>query len=93
MNTHYKDTLAEIQDRLFTIGAILATPQEKRWKKRTSLKKLGKETDIELLENEIDSMENELRNDSFCLTWRPHYRVTLLLHDAYAAVQSDLLYI
>jgi cob(I)alamin adenosyltransferase len=28
MNTH-KDTLAEIQDRLFTIGAILATPQEK----------------------------------------------------------------
>jgi cob(I)alamin adenosyltransferase len=29
MNTHYKDTL-EIQDRLFTIGAILATPQEKR---------------------------------------------------------------
>jgi cob(I)alamin adenosyltransferase len=29
MNTHYKDTLAEIQDRLFTIGAILATPQEK----------------------------------------------------------------
>jgi cob(I)alamin adenosyltransferase len=30
MNTHYKDTLAEIQDRLFTIGAILATPQEKR---------------------------------------------------------------
>jgi cob(I)alamin adenosyltransferase len=29
MNTHYKDTLAEIQDRLFTIGAM-ATPQEKR---------------------------------------------------------------
>jgi cob(I)alamin adenosyltransferase len=33
MNTHYKDTLAEIQDRLFTIGAILATPQEKEVKK------------------------------------------------------------
>jgi cob(I)alamin adenosyltransferase len=32
MNTHYKDTLAEIQDRLFTIGAIL-TPQEKEVKK------------------------------------------------------------
>jgi cob(I)alamin adenosyltransferase len=26
----HKDILAEIQDRLFTIGAILATPQEKR---------------------------------------------------------------
>jgi hypothetical protein len=31
MNTHYKDT-PEIQDRLFTIGAIL-TPQEKEVKK------------------------------------------------------------
>jgi cob(I)alamin adenosyltransferase len=46
MNTHYKDTLAEIQDRLFTIGAILATPQEKRVKKRrTSLEKLGNPRD------------------------------------------------
>jgi cob(I)alamin adenosyltransferase len=33
MNTHYKDTLAEIQDRLFTIGAILATPLKKEVKK------------------------------------------------------------
>jgi cob(I)alamin adenosyltransferase len=38
MNTHYKDTLAEIQDRLFTIGAIL-TPQEKGKKKRRTSKK------------------------------------------------------
>jgi cob(I)alamin adenosyltransferase len=56
MNTHYKDTLAEIQDRLFTIGAILATPQEKEVKKNGELrlKNLGiLETDIELLENEI----------------------------------------
>jgi cob(I)alamin adenosyltransferase len=29
MNTHYKDTLAEIQDRLFTIGAILAHLKKK----------------------------------------------------------------
>jgi cob(I)alamin adenosyltransferase len=28
MNTHYKDTLAEIQDRLFTIGTILAHSKE-----------------------------------------------------------------
>ncbi|MFQ3174952.1 MAG: cob(I)alamin adenosyltransferase, partial [Flavobacterium sp.] len=33
MNTHYKEILAEIQDRLFTIGAILATPPEKEVKK------------------------------------------------------------
>jgi cob(I)alamin adenosyltransferase len=79
MNTHYKDTLAEIQDRLFTIGAILATPQEKRGeKKRTSLKNLGiLETDIELLENEIDSMENELPEMTHFVLPEPHYRVTL----------------
>jgi cob(I)alamin adenosyltransferase len=42
MNTHYKDTLAEIQDRLFTIGAILATPQEKEVKNgELRLKNLG----------------------------------------------------
>jgi hypothetical protein len=56
------------------------------------LKNLGiLETDIELLENEIDSMENELPW-LICLTWRPHYRVIVILHDAYA-VQSALLYI
>jgi cob(I)alamin adenosyltransferase len=63
MNEHYKETLAEIQDRLFTIGAILATPQEKEVLKsgELRLKNLGiVETDIELLENEIDSMESEL---------------------------------
>jgi cob(I)alamin adenosyltransferase len=80
MNTHYKDTLAEIQDRLFTIGAILATPQEKRGEKNGELrlKNLGiLETDIELLENEIDSMENELPEMTHFVYWRPHYRVTL----------------
>ncbi|SDX67970.1 cob(I)yrinic acid a,c-diamide adenosyltransferase [Flavobacterium degerlachei] len=63
MNTHYKDILVEIQDRLFTIGAILATPPEKEVMKNGELrlKKLGiVESDIELLENEIDSMESEL---------------------------------
>jgi cob(I)alamin adenosyltransferase len=51
MNTHYKEILAEIQDRLFTIGAILATPPEKEVKKNGELRlqKLGiVESDVEL---------------------------------------------
>ena len=63
MNSHYKDILIEIQDRLFTVGAILATPPEKEVMKNGELrlKNLGiVETDIELLENEIDAMEDSL---------------------------------
>ena len=62
-NKHAKMTLREIQDRLFTIGAILATPPEKEVMKNGELrlKKLGiTETDIELLEKEIDNMEETL---------------------------------
>ena len=61
--THYKDLLIEIQDRLFTVGALLATPPEKEVLKNGELrlKNLGLlESDIELLENEIDSMEQSL---------------------------------
>lgn len=63
INDHYKDILIEIQDRLFTIGAILATPPEKEVMKNGELrlKKLGiTETDIDLLEKEIDTMEEAL---------------------------------
>lgn len=63
MNQHYKEILIEIQDRLFTVGAILATPVEKEIMKNGEkrLKNLGIiESDIELLENEIDTMENSL---------------------------------
>ncbi|MFM2369075.1 MAG: hypothetical protein RL619_1375 [Bacteroidota bacterium] len=63
MNSHYKEILIEIQDRLFTVGAILATPPEKEVMKNGELrlKKLGIiESDIELLENEIDAMEEAL---------------------------------
>ena len=63
MNVHYKEILIEIQDRLFTVGAILATPPEKVVMKNGELrlKKLGIiESDIELLENEIDAMEDAL---------------------------------
>ena len=63
MNQHYKTILIEVQDRLFTVGAILATPQEKEVMKNGELRlqKLGIiESDIELLENEIDTMEDSL---------------------------------
>ncbi len=63
MNQHYKNILIEIQDRLFTVGAILATPPEKEVLKNGELRlqKLGiLESDIELLENEIDAMEESL---------------------------------
>jgi cob(I)alamin adenosyltransferase len=62
-NQHYKDILIEIQDRLFTVGAILATPPEKEVLKNGEkrLQNLGIiESDIELLENEIDTMEDSL---------------------------------
>ncbi len=60
---HYKDILIEIQDRLFTVGAILATPPEKEVLKNGEkrLQNLGiVESDIELLEKEIDIMEDSL---------------------------------
>jgi len=63
INAHYKEILIEIQDRLFTVGAILATPAEKEILKngKARLQNLGIITsDIELLENEIDAMELEL---------------------------------
>lgn len=63
MNTHFKNILIEIQDRLFTVGAILATPPEKEVMKNGErrLQNLGiLESDIELLENEIDAMETTL---------------------------------
>ncbi len=63
MNQHYKTILIEIQDRLFTVGAILATPPEKEVLKNGEkrLQNLGiLESDIELLENEIDTMEDAL---------------------------------
>ena len=63
IDLHYKTILMEIQDRLFTVGAILATPPEKEVKKNGELRlqNLGIiETDIALLENEMDTMEEAL---------------------------------
>ena len=60
IDLHYKKVLIEIQDRLFTVGAILATPPEKEVLKsgERRLQHLGiLESDIEYLEHEIDAME------------------------------------
>lgn len=59
----YKSVLEHIQDRLFTVGALLATPPEKEVLKNGErrLKNLGiSENDIFRLENEIDRMEESL---------------------------------
>ncbi|MFD2909494.1 cob(I)yrinic acid a,c-diamide adenosyltransferase [Flavobacterium ardleyense] len=63
INQVYKQVLVEVQDRLFTVGAILATPPEKETLKngQPRLQNLGIiESDIEFLENQIDIMEESL---------------------------------
>jgi cob(I)alamin adenosyltransferase len=63
IDAHYKNLLIEIQDKLFTIGAILATQPEKailkNGKERLNIPKISNE-DIERLEHEIDSMNEAL---------------------------------
>ncbi len=57
IDEHSKNTLKEIQDRLFTIGSSLACDPDKELKlKIPDLK----ETDVELLEKEIDAMNETL---------------------------------
>ena len=55
----HKKVLMEIQDRLFTVGAILATDPEKatlkNGKDRLNIPKIS-ETDIKLLEDNMDNM-------------------------------------
>ena len=53
---NYIQTLLEIQDRLFTMGSLLAADPEKNKMKLPQLA----ETDVTLLENEIDKMEDAL---------------------------------
>ncbi|WP_304141614.1 cob(I)yrinic acid a,c-diamide adenosyltransferase [Mesoflavibacter zeaxanthinifaciens] len=63
IDQHYKDLLIKIQDRLFTVGAILATDPEKatlkNGKERLNIPKIS-ETDINLLEQEMDAMDAQL---------------------------------
>lgn len=63
IDEHYKNILIVIQDKLFTVGAILATDPDKAilksGKERLNIPKISKE-DIELLELEIDKMNESL---------------------------------
>lgn len=63
IDAHSKKCLTHIQDRLFTLGAILATDPEKAvlksGKERLNIPKISSE-DIETLENEIDLMNEDL---------------------------------
>jgi len=63
INPHYKKVLMEVQDKLFTVGAILATDPEnatlKNGKDRLNIPKIT-ETEIETLEKEIDQMNEAL---------------------------------
>jgi cob(I)alamin adenosyltransferase len=63
INSHYKEVLMAIQDRLFTVGAILATDPEKatlkNGKQRLNIPKISEE-DIEKLEHEMDAMNESL---------------------------------
>ncbi len=56
IDNHSKKTLIEIQDRLFTIGASLASDPDTSKMKIPDLK----EEDVIYLENEIDKMNEEL---------------------------------
>src|SRR5690606_13696511 len=59
INSHYKNMLILIQNKLFTVGAILATDPDKNilknGKERLNISKILKE-DVALLEKEIDDM-------------------------------------
>lgn len=56
IDDHTKSILLEVQDRLFTIGSLLAADPEKS---KMKLPKIN-ESDIKLLENEIDTMNDAL---------------------------------
>ncbi len=57
IDAHSKDILATIQDKLFTVGAMLATEPKKE--KKLNITKI-EEADISYLEHEIDSMNEKL---------------------------------
>ena len=63
INNHYKDVLIDIQNKLFTVGAILATDPEKatlkNGKDRLNIPKIA-EADISQLEQEMDTMNASL---------------------------------
>lgn len=63
IDAHTTEILLKIQNELFTLGSMLATPPEKELlksgKERLNINKVGEES-VELLENEIDQMNESL---------------------------------
>ena len=63
IDANSKEVLVQIQDKLFTLGAILATDPDKsllkNGKERLNIPKIEEE-DITFLETEIDTMEEDL---------------------------------
>ena len=63
IDEHHKSKLTHIQNKLFTVGAILATDPEKATlksgKERLNIPKINEE-DIQLLEKEMDDMNDQL---------------------------------
>ena len=63
IDEHYKNFIMTIQDKLFTVGAILATDPEKAilksGKERLNIPKISA-TDIQQLEDEMDTMDEAL---------------------------------
>ncbi len=56
INDHYKEQLLEIQDRLFTIGSLLAADPEANTMKLPEIS----EIDVHYLETSIDEMDSQL---------------------------------
>ncbi|MFZ6012768.1 MAG: cob(I)yrinic acid a,c-diamide adenosyltransferase [Bacteroidota bacterium] len=73
VNQKRKNILVEIQDRLFTIGSILATEPGNTKVKIPSLQ----ETDITFLEKEIDQMETQLPPMKFFVLPGGHASVSI----------------
>ena len=72
INNDRKDILKEIQDRLFTIGSILASEPEQTKKRIPDLH----ESDIELLEKEMDKMDESLEPMRFFILPGGHQSVS-----------------
>lgn len=72
INQGRKDILKEIQDRLFTIGSILASEPEQTKKPIPDLH----ESDIELLEKEMDRMDESLEPMRFFILPGGHQSVS-----------------
>ena len=72
VNIDRKELLKEIQDRLFTIGSILASEPEQTKKRIPDLH----ESDIELLENAMDEMDTNLEPMRFFILPGGHQAVS-----------------